>query len=506
MRSVCSSAPLTRAPTSGRRRYAVATAVIVLLAAPACSGEGGQADSAPTTEAPTSQEQADTSADPSDQDPDDTEAGGPDADLLIENADTTWDVELASDALVLDERVADGLIEHDGDVFVFEADAFDENQVDTGTVMVVPGVGMGRVTEVETDDGRVSVTTEPTDLSEVIENGTMAWETPLDMASGFMPSAASGGIEAQPASLRQRGAKPLRDGEVRMAGLSLIDDDGRHHAVPTALNQAGVLEWTFEGDGNEYKFRLAPSTSRIDIKVQVTREVAGENTLAYTADGTLETVTTSGSAEFESGSLKSLDIEQKDLAGRMDLSIAAAGSGYADIDFELPGLMFKYIVMVGPVPVTIGITTKIIGSIEVPAEGSATAEAGFTYSGSTGFTYQGSSVESTGKLAGLTMNPDPADSAAMIGQAVDAQFGVAFPRFQISIFDQLLVPYIHTGFTIGSNLSWGPVCKRAYVRTNVDAGYDFKILGTNLYSKKKPLFKQERRADQDGCPELPPEE
>lgn len=66
-------------------------------------------------------------------------------------------------------------------------------------------------------------------------------------------------------------------------------------------------------------------------------------------------------------------------------------------------------------------------------------------------------------------------------------------------------PPIHTGFTIGSSLSWGPACKRAYVKTNIDVGYDFKVLGTTLYSDKETLFEQERRAEQDGCPDLPEE-
>lgn len=494
-------------PRWSRWRRVGALLAVVALVASACSGGGDDAASDPADEAAASQND---SGDESNDDPVEAAAGGSgaglivDPDLVIDEADTTWDVELASDAVVLDDDLAAAVLEVDSGTFVFDAGAFDPGLVAVGEVMVVPGVGMGRVTGIDESGDRVAVTTSETNLGEVIENGTMAWEAPLDLTEGFMPGADSGGV-VQPASLRPGGSEPLRSGETRFAGLSVIDPQGGVRAVPTALDQAGNLEWIFKGDGNEYLFRLTPTASKIDFTVQVKREVAGKATLAYTAKGTLETVTSTGSATYDGGELSSMSIEQKDLAGRLDLSIAAAGSGAGDIDFTLPGLMFKYIVMVGPVPVTIGITTKVIGSIKVPAEASATAEASFDYSGATGFTFADGSFEAKGDLAGLQMNPEPADSSGLIGTAVDAQFGVAFPRFQISIFDQLLVPYLHTGFTIGSSLTWGPVCKRAYVRTNVDAGYDFKVLGVTLHSDKTSLFEQQRRAEQDGCPDLPDE-
>ncbi|MEO6988605.1 MAG: hypothetical protein ABI239_08150 [Aquihabitans sp.] len=421
------------------------------------------------------------------------------SDLVVDDAKTTWDVELADDAVILDERTTAGFIESDSGTFVFDAGSFSGGTVSSGDVMVVPGIGMGRVTGITEDGGRIAVATSETDLSEIIENGTMSWEAPLDFSSGFVPDESSGGLEVQPASLR-RDQRPMQPGEVLFAGLSMIDGQGIHHAVTAQADKEGSMEWTFSGDGNEYLFRLAATRDKIDVVTQVKREVAGEAKLAYTAKGTLNTVTSTGSATYKGGKLSSMSVEQKDLAGKMDLSIAAAGAGTGEIDFKLPGLMFKYIVFVGPVPVTIGITTKVVGNITVSGEASATAKASFDYSGSTGFSYSGSSIESRGKLPGLEMNPDPADAAGMIGTPVDAQFGVAFPRFEISIFDQLLVPYLHTGFTIGSSLSWGPVCKRAYVKTVMETGYDFKVLGVSLFSDDHTLFEQKREGAGDSCP------
>ncbi len=102
-------------------------------------------------------------------------------------------------------------------------------------------------------------------------------------------------------------------------------------------------------------------------------------------------------------------------------------------------------------------------------------------------------------MGSYQMNPDKADAAGSIGVPVNAQLGLAFPRVSVSIFDQGLIPFIEPGAIIGTNLTWGPVCKSAYVKTQLIGGYDLEVLGVNLDSGKKVLFSKERTADQNGC-------
>lgn len=96
-------------------------------------------------------------------------------------------------------------------------------------------------------------------------------------------------------------------------------------------------------------------------------------------------------------------------------------------------------------------------------------------------------------------NPLIAEEASNIGNDVDLQFGVAFPRFQISVFDSLLIPYIHTGTTIGSQLSRNPLCKKGYVRYVVQAGYDFEVFGVTLASDKETLYEDDEESYGDSC-------
>lgn len=406
----------------------------------------------------------------------------------VSDAETTFDVTYAEDTVVTDGAA---LVEVAGNRLTLDASMV-EADLAAGDVLLIAGRHLGRVTSATTDGDTVVVETEPASLADAVEDGTVAWDVPITFDA---------------AQIVEQGSGQAIDGTmptVRLAGLSMVGTDGRVTEIPSdtmTVAQGGSVDWEYSEGDQTYKFRLTPQGDQLGIKVQVTKGGSGSETLAYTADGTIGSLRAVAEGEFADGELSSLSVQNRQLAGDLELSISAAGSGFGAIDFELPGVMLKYVVLVGPVPVTIGISTKVIGNISVPNEASARASSRFSYRGDAGFSYDGSDVEVDANMAGMNLDPDAADSAANIGNAVDAQFGVAFPRVEVSVFDQLLVPYIHTGMVVGSSLSWGPVCKRAYVRLVVEAGYDFKVLGTTLTSDKIVLAENERRTAQEGCPD-----
>ena len=404
--------------------------------------------------------------------------------------DTTWDVNLADDAVLIDYDAAKGLIDADPakGTYTFTTSALEGTHLAKGDVMLVAGVGLGRVTGVQRSGDRTTVTTSEASLADAIDSGTMAWDAKLPFDPQMIAAPDAGGVKPAPASWRH-----AADPTPRFAGLEMIDAHGGVHPVDSPLTD-GKITWTFSDGGNTYKFQLTPTPQQVEVKVQVTR-----NHLTYTATGTVNAITSTGSANYDHGELGSMQVDQKDLAGKLKLSIAAAGAGSGDIDFTVPGLMFKYIVPVGPVPVTIGMSAQVIGKYVVPASGSSVFTSKFSYRGDAGFSYDGSKVSSKATMGSYQMNPDKADAAGSIGVPVNAQLGLAFPRVSVSIFDQGLIPFIEPGAIIGTNLKWGPVCKSAYVKTQLIGGYDLQVLGVTLDSGKKVLFSKERTADQNGC-------
>ncbi|MEM1272025.1 MAG: hypothetical protein AAGI08_18405, partial [Bacteroidota bacterium] len=95
------------------------------------------------------------------------------------------------------------------------------------------------------------------------------------------------------------------------------------------------------------------------------------------------------------------------------------------------------------------------------------------------------------------------DPAALIGNSVDAQIGVAFPRFEVKAFGVPVVPYLLTFYALGASLTWGPVCKAGYVRTVAAGGVDIDFFGAKNKLLETQFFEERRDFKGDSCPSEP---
>jgi hypothetical protein len=151
--------------------------------------------------------------------------------------------------------------------------------------------------------------------------------------------------------------------------------------------------------------------------------------------------------------------------------------------------------------VSIDISAQIIASLKVPAAAaaSATASANYSYTGDTGFSYDGGDIQTVATINGHDFTDGQFDSGSNFVD-VDAQFGLAFPRIGLAILNQE-VAWLHTGFIIGSSLTFGPICKAGYTKLVVEGGYGIEVLGVTLVSDKATFAEREKRVSQNNCAE-----
>jgi hypothetical protein len=408
----------------------------------------------------------------------------------------TFEVTFSDDTVVVS---ADAVREVSGDhTYVLDAEAAVD--LEPGSVLLIPGTALRRVTGVEGSGGQVRVTTAFAALTDAIDDGDIRWDVALPAGGTFQTDPDSTPLP----SFDEVAAPPAELATIEPIGVGVTMPDGTTQQVAWVVTQDEQLplRWTYKDGPLEYLFALGVADEHLDVQVQVKRDVGGRTALTFTATGRIETPRSSGNVQIRDGELRAATIDQKGLHGRLELDIAAAGGGKVPIDFELPGIWFKYVVPVGPIPVTIGMNARVIGDIEVPAEASALAHASYTFGGDMGFRLEGGSVAASVNMPDLGLVPEPADSAAMIGNFVNAEFGLAFPQTSISLFDQGVIPSVYPGVILGTRLEWGPVCKTAYVKLVVQGRYDFKILGVNLLSGKRIdlIEPVERTARGESCP------
>ncbi len=398
----------------------------------------------------------------------------------VVSPDNALNLEFKDEAIIFDEKTPNPVIAIDtaSQIYTFKSEAFD-TKPKAGQTILVAGEIMRKVVSVQEKSGVYEIQTTDAALTDIIRNGELSWEiTPeWDQISGIA-------IDGQPdisfENLRRRG--PIK--------VSYTQGNIEHTME---------IEPTLE-NGKINACRFAFTMAQL---------VDGKPAMAFTAEGTVKLPTQKTNITVKDGKLQDFKADNKGMTADVKLSINSAGGQSGAHSLKLPNVALKipirYIPTPSgpvplPIPVDIEIGIQFVTQLSVTNPmSSAQSSSEVSLSADAGFEYKGTSVETSGSIANENFKSGTFDSASYIGFPVDIQFGVAFPRVSLNIAGQE-VAYVHTGFTTGSSLSWGPLCKKGYVKMLVEGGYELKALGVTLLSDKKTFVERTREAKGEGCP------
>jgi hypothetical protein len=192
--------------------------------------------------------------------------------------------------------------------------------------------------------------------------------------------------------------------------------------------------------------------------------------------------------------------------GEIGVKLAFLSMPEGDAAFELPINFMNVMVIQGGIPVSYRIkcVLKIYPQI-TQANSSSTADIKLTYSGSNGFNYQNNVLSPNANLDNFepAVNGQTGSASTTI---VGVGVGMEFPRFEIGIFDTVVVPYmlINTScinyFESGLPFIPGP-CNSSKLTMKAVAGVDFSFLGLST-SRDITLFERSKTFKTPGskCP------
>lgn len=391
--------------------------------------------------------------------------GGSDSGPLS-TGEVVYDVEYKADVLAIEGEALDALVEADTAQhrYVFEAGALGDAQV--GSVLVVAQHDLGRIVSLDEGGGQVTVVLEPVPLNEAIENGRIGW----NLAFQYTPESVD---------------------RMTVGGHS-----------PRWNARQDTAEFMYEEGDFTINVRVVPQGDHADVMTQVVKGKGENLTARISGEGRIEGINSIANAIYGNGDLENFTFENSDLAGQMDLELVTAASGSAPFDFTMPEFAVQWPVPpnVMPIPTTIGIGVQFVASFEVSAMAQATVTSGLSFSGDAGFQFEEAEVQPITNFTDPGFDQTTADASAPIGIAVDAQAGVAFPRVSLNILNQE-VAFVLTGMTVGSRLTWGPICKESYVRLLVQGGYKLELLGVTIAEDDVILFDRQRRGSLNDCAE-----
>ncbi len=355
----------------------------------------------------------------------------------------------SSTVLIPESTVESGMTEADPESgrYSFSADVLNSSNISlkTGEILLIAGVGLGRITSVQESNGQVNVQTGFASINEAFKEADIEWERSFEFTPDLVEKAV---FEFE--------------GE-EFYSHSLVD---------------GVFQWDISSGPYSGSASIQPKGDSATIKVSLSKQ-AGNTGVAFTAESTIRQINNYTNLEIRDHKTRKFQFVNPNMGGDVELKLAAAGGGLDQNIGIGPLTMLKIPFTIGPIPVVLAVKVRTVARVEVIGNSSAVAETKFSYSGRAGISYDGTNVTTDYDTA--IANPNhlggTGDLAAFIGVNVDAQWGFAAPEVELQMFGNSVVPYLRPEFFIRANLSWGPVCQRLSAEYQVKSGLDVRFLG-----------------------------
>lgn len=365
--------------------------------------------------------------------------------------------------------------EEDGTVIVKKS-AFEQEPL-PGQTILISGEVMKKIKSVSSTGNEYRFETEDAALTDIIREGSIEWTVTPQWADAT---------------------------SLRIDGDEVMSTEGFH---------AGPIERSFHSGGVEHRIRIEPHTSRGELNActfsfEMIKREGGEATSRFFAKGVARLPEQHTQIGISNHKLNSFRAQMKGITVDLEIEMAAAGGYSSEHNFKIPkvalSIPLKAIptpagLIPLPIPVSIDVGVHFVSQLMMSENASAQAKTKCSISADGGFEYKGTDVEATGNFSKADILEGTFDAAAFLGIPVDLQYGVAFPRISLNIGKQE-VAYVHTAFTAGSSLYWGPVCKRGYSKTAIEGGYGLKVLGLELIqSATKTFVESKKEAKGENC-------
>lgn len=374
----------------------------------------------------------------------------------VSNESLVYDVLYTDNTVYIDSLGAQSLvrIEKASHIYYFESSDPNIAELEVNDILLIHGVALRRVTGLTQSGGETRVETAYATLNEAIRDGTISWNKEISFQDGIFP-------------------------EVQMKGQAM--------ELKSATSDGFEFEFPY-GDFT-YRIKFSFTDKKVDVEFEISKDLAGPVTAKFLAKGSIENFYSSTEMKFRNSNLTQFGHENPHMKGELLLNLTVAGSGRDLVTLDFPVVLLKFPMTVGPIPVTINVKVLFVFNCSVPVDGSSQIEVKFNYNSATGIKYNGTNVSANASMGDHSMDKNLAQTGA--STAIGANFGLAFPRLEIGVFEDVIVPYIQTAFLIGGDYTFNPACQQAKSQFIGACGLNLSFLGLS-YNANTVLWQEEK--------------
>lgn len=257
---------------------------------------------------------------------------------------TVFDVSFTPQTVRVDEAAWHNSLKSvstDGNVFVFDGADSNVQSLHEGSTMFLENLAVRVVRATTTLDGHFVVNAERAGITDLIQNGRMAWKVPVSFG------AAQAHYDA-PAAAEQNSLQALR---------SRLNPERTAQAAGTAISLSGNL------DGWDYKIDATPSSNRLDMAFAVHKEL-DSLIVNVNAKGFLKDFFSAADMHIQQGSLDSFSYDATGLNGQLDINFEGGRGTGSAVGVDVPNIklppIYKAPMPIAGIPFVMTINANLI--------------------------------------------------------------------------------------------------------------------------------------------------
>jgi hypothetical protein len=370
---------------------------------------------------------------------------------------TVYNVTLTENTVYIDSIAVESITQIDTADYAYYFESNDPAIADlqVGNILLIHGLALRRVTNISQIGSETRIETAYATLNEAIRDGEISWNKEIRFNEGVVP---------------------------------IVDMNGEPIQYKSATSDG--YEFEFKYGDYTYKIKFSFSETRADVDFEISKDLVNPVKAKFTAKGFIEKFYSNTEMQFENSKLTKFNQSNQNMKGELTLNLTVAGSGRDEITFKLPVVLLKFPILVGSIPASINLKVLFVINCVVPVDGSSQVEAKFSYNSTTGAKYDGLTVSADASVGeyNIEKTSTPQTGAS---SAIAANFGLAFPRLEVAVFNNNIVPWIQTAFLIGGDFTFTPACQQAKSMYIGACGLDLSFLGFG-YSADHTFWKEEK--------------
>lgn len=376
----------------------------------------------------------------------------------IDTTVTGQDVTYADNDTLVSESIAKRIANVEPGKLVFDGNV-DVSSLPVGKPLLFPNKAVRRIREVRRENGKTVLYTDPANLNEVIKDADLKWN--------------------QDFSFSKMGKSDLERIRPMFGGTALAQtgSDG------TSLSFSGEIE------GWDIEVELSPNSAqnRLDVTIEATKD--GQARSRISAEGYISNFVSQGSLAYANSELQQFGYQERGLNGRLHVVFAAVDLGDDTPLFNIPAeIAIPY--NVGPIFMEAKLKANVRVVPEVHGLASSQADVTVTYSADRGFSFEGGRVTPVGSLEdqNIAITGETVSAGTI---AVGMGVGIEFPRIELAIMGETVVPYMSLDNYTYTLYTPDPPCQEGGMRQRAVIGLTAGFLGYN-YSQETEIWKREQ--------------